>query len=254
MHDMGMDGATDWREAAASALDWWREAGVDVVVADAPRDWTRRDDAQGASNAGSQAADSDAPVQGEAEAEMPLPATLEGFVDWRFGSGAPEADWGEPVLSPSGNPNAALMVLTDLPEAGDGTGGTLLGGDAGRLFDRMLAAIGEDRESIYLAPLCAARPITGQIPREAEALLARLALHHIALAAPQRVLLLGQAVSRAIVGSDSGAVRGCLQPLNYPGGQSQAIASFQPRFLLNRPAAKADAWKDLQLLIGGQTV
>jgi len=31
----------------------------------------------------------------------------------------------------------------------------------------------------------------------------------------------------------------------------QAVASFHPRFLLERPAAKAEAWKDLQLLIQG---
>ena len=31
----------------------------------------------------------------------------------------------------------------------------------------------------------------------------------------------------------------------------QAVASFHPRFLLERPAAKAEAWKDLQMLIEG---
>jgi DNA polymerase len=31
----------------------------------------------------------------------------------------------------------------------------------------------------------------------------------------------------------------------------EAIASFHPRFLLERPAQKAEAWRDLQLLIEG---
>jgi DNA polymerase len=31
----------------------------------------------------------------------------------------------------------------------------------------------------------------------------------------------------------------------------EAVASFHPRFLLEKPAYKAEAWKDLQMLIGG---
>jgi uracil-DNA glycosylase family 4 len=244
LRDMGIEGATDWREAMASALSWWQDAGVDIVVDEAPRDWTARDTA----------APARAPPSREAEPvpeEMPLPATLEAFVDWRFGGDAPEAAWGEPVVHVSGDPAAALMIVTDMPESGDCDAGALLTGDTGRLFDRMLAAIGHDRASVYLASLCIARPVTGLVPREIEERLAELARHHVALAAPRRLLLLGQTVSRAILGADAGWGRGRLQRVNYQGGQSEAVATYHPRFLLTKPAAKAEAWKDLQLLIGG---
>ena len=36
---MGADQNHDWAKIAASALDWWREAGVDTLVEDAPFDW-----------------------------------------------------------------------------------------------------------------------------------------------------------------------------------------------------------------------
>ena len=36
---MGADQNIDWIAAAASALDWWRDAGVDVVVDDAIVNW-----------------------------------------------------------------------------------------------------------------------------------------------------------------------------------------------------------------------
>lgn len=242
---MGIEGATDWREAMASALAWWQEAGVDIVIDEAPRDWTAREP-----NAPAKATPI-ARAEMAAE-EVPLPATLEAFLDWRFGGDAPEAAWGEPVVHVCGNPAAPLMIMTDIPESGDCDAGTLLTGDAGRLFDRMLAAIGHDRGSIYLVSLCIARPVTGMVPRETEGRLAELARHHVALAAPQRLLLLGQTVSRAILGADAAAGRGRLQHVNYQGGQSQAVMTHHPRFLLNKPAAKADAWKDLQLLIGGQ--
>lgn len=229
----------------ASTLAWWEEAGVDIVIDEAPRDWTARE----VSVAAKLAPAEQIPV---VEQEKPLPATLEAFVDWRFGGDAPETAWGEPVVHVSGDPASPLMIVTDMPEGGDCDVGALLSGDAGRLFDRMLAAIGHDRASIYLVSLCIARPVTGLVPREIEARLAELARHHVALAAPKRLLLLGQTVSRAILGSDSRTGRGRLHLVNYQDGQSEAVATYHPRFLLTKPAAKADAWRDLQLLIGGQ--
>lgn len=236
----------DWRAEAASTLEWWRDAGVDMLVEEDARDWTARDVAPAVASNALQ------PVAlAEPEPETPLPATLEAFIDWRFGSGAPELGWVEPIVMPTGSPAAPLMVVTDFPES-EGEAPSLLAGPAGRLFDRMLAAIGLDRDSVYFAPLCAARPITGSVPREVEERLGVLIRHHIALTEPKKLLLLGQTVSRAVLGADSGLQRGRLQPVNQENGQSLMVATFHPRFLLTRPAAKADAWKDLQLLLEGQ--
>ncbi len=237
----------DWRAEAASALNWWREAGVDVLVDDEPRDWTARPAAT---------AQPDAPPRpgpAEPEPEAPLPATIEAFLDWRYGAGAPEAAMGEPLVPAEGDVAAPLMIVTDLPEFDGGTP-ALLDGAAGKLFDRILAAIGQSRESVYLVPLCAARPITGQVPRDLEGKLGEILRHHIALAAPKRLLLLGQATSRAVLGTDADKNPEGLTAFNYSGGQSDVVAIRHPRFLLNRPGAKADAWKDLQLLIGGQSL
>lgn len=244
---MGIEGATDWRAEAASALNWWRDAGVDVLVEDDPRDWTARP---------APTAQPDAPVRvapAGPEPEAPLPATIEAFLDWRYTAGAPEASLGEPLVPAEGDAAARLMVVTDLPEF-DGSALSLLGGRAGALFDGILAAIGQSRDSIYFVPLCAARPITGQVPRDLEDKLGEILRHHIALAAPPRVLLLGQATSRAVLGTDAANNSDGLSPFNYSGGQSGVVAIRHPRFLLNKPVAKADAWKDLQLLIGGQSL
>ena len=237
----------DWRAEAASALNWWREAGVDVLVDDDPRDWTARP----APTAQPEAAPRPGPAAPEPEA--PLPATLEAFLDWRYGASAPEAVLGEPLVSAEGNVSAKLMIVTDLPEF-DGSTPALLDGAAGRLFDRILAAIGQTRDSVYLVPLCATRPITGQVPRDLEEKLGEILRHHVALAAPPQLLLLGQSTSRAVLGTGADKNPEGLTPFNYSGGQSAVVAIRHPRFLLNKPAAKADAWKDLQLLIGGQSL
>jgi DNA polymerase len=143
------------------------------------------------------------------------------------------------------------MILIDMPEASDTASGQLLSGDPGALFDRMLGAIGRDRTTIYLASLCPARPPGGILGDAMLAPLARIARHHIALVAPKRLWLMGQAVSRALAGPDASPSAGRLLQINHDGGNVTGVASFSPRFLLQRPKMKAAAWADMQALIEG---
>ncbi len=244
---MGADQNIDWRMMAASALEWWRDAGVDTLVDEAPRDWSAAPPAPPAPPARRPGAPTVAsPVA------VPLPATLAAFAAWRSGPDAPEASWPGKPIAASGDPAADIMILADVPDREDGDTGTLLSGAAGRLFDRMLAAIGRDRASVYLAPMCGVRPVAGRIAPEIEARLGEIARHHVALVAPRRLLLLGNAPSRALIGADVARARGSLQLVNLDGGVSlEAVASFHPRLLIERPAEKARAWKDLQMLIAG---
>lgn len=239
---MGAEPNHDWRMAAASALEWWRDAGVDTLVDEAPRDWLAREVVARAPAAATEAV---APAAAHA-----LPASFDEFIAWRISTAAPDAGWGKPV-APIGPAGAELMVLLDLPEVEDSASEMLMSGPAGRLLDRMLLAIGRSRATVHLATLAVARPAAGQIPGESEAQLAEIALHHVGVAAPKSLLLLGQAASRALLGTDGWSGRGGLRTVNHSGGIIPALASLHPRFLLERPAAKAEAWKHLQLLIGG---
>lgn len=238
---MGDNRNIDWAAATASALEWWNDAGVDILVDDLPRDWLA------------------APVA-PAPAAIPtpvaptgpmLPDTLAAFLDWRRGNEAPEAGWSGVHLAASGPADAAVMVLVDCPDRDDGQADCLLSGMAGRLFDRMLAAVGLSREVVHLAAVCGKRPASGRAAREVEERLAEIARHHVSLVAPKRLLLLGDAASRAILKTDRHAAQGRLHLFNHRSGQSQAVATFHPRFLLEKPMCKADAWRDLRLLVEG---
>ncbi|QNE31852.1 uracil-DNA glycosylase [Sphingomonas sp. NBWT7] len=245
---MGADQNHNWQALADSALEWWRDAGVDTLVGDAPFQWLS-DEAAHEEAVASPAARAPA-VSASALPAAALPATAEEFLRWRIGEAAPEAGWGGALVAASGPVTADLMVLIDCPErdAGD----SLLGGAAGRLFDRMLAAIGRSRDDVHLASVCARRPTAGRMPRDLEARLSEIARHHAGLVAPKRLLVLGDAASRAILSANVMAARGGLHVLNHDGGRVTAVAaSFHPRMLLERPALKAESWKDLQLLIGG---
>lgn len=242
---MGADQHHDWHAQIASALDWWRDAGVDVAVQDAPRDWLAPLPI---------AVTLAKPIVAPTVAAPPLPATLAAFASWRTGEAAPERGWGGRLFAAEGPVDAALMVLIEMPEREDAAEGRLLSGASGRLFDRMLAAIGLDRGAVHLASVACARPVSGRIPRDQVEPLGIIARHYVSLVAPRYLLLLGNCASRTILDGDCTNLRGRLHALNHAGptdgGTTMALASFHPQLLIERPAQKAEAWKDLQLLLG----
>ncbi|MBC2777638.1 uracil-DNA glycosylase family protein [Parasphingopyxis marina] len=229
-----------------SALDWWREAGADVIVGDEPRGWLTESKplAPKAPTKGAPVAVDTPPVP------VAMPSALAEFRPWLLDATIIEAPR-EARLDAAGDPASGLMVLIDMPEQGDESAGKLLSGEAGLLFDRMLAAIGRDRASIYLAAFSPARVLGGALNETAFAALADAAKRHVALAAPRQLLLMGEAPSRAFCGVSLNEARGKQRVLNHDGGTVSAIATFHPRFLLQQPRLKAQSWKDLQMLVEG---
>jgi len=237
----------------ASLLDWWRGAGVDSLVDDAARDWLKPPEPIAARLAA-------IPNEPTAHAPVPaapvaqhLPETLDALLAWLAVDAAlPLAGPAQRRIAPSGSHAAELMIVTGQPEIGDAEAGQLIAGPAGRLFDRMLAAIGLDRATVWLAPLSGSRAPGGRIDADALSALTRIMIHHIGLAKPRRLLIVGDEASRALLGTAVAGARGRKHALNHNSGTVPAVATFHPRFLIQQPARKAEAWKDLRLLIGEQ--
>ena len=225
--------------AAISGLSWWADAGVDTLVDESPRDWLRP-----------KAFEAPAPPPPIEPADEELPGQLDLFQAWlassdRLTFAAPSA----PRICPAGDPASGLMILADMPSGEDCAAGTLISGEAGRLFERMLAAIGRDRGSIYLAALSCIRSPSGQLNSEAVKSCAALARHHVGLAAPKAVLLFGDSCARALLGLSVAQARGRWHAIATHAGPVKALATISPRQLLESPRLKALAWADLQMLI-----
>lgn len=243
-------------DEARSAVDWWLTAGVDTLIEERPRDWLAT------LRAAVARAQARVPDVVEAGAPAPsLPADMDALHrHLREHPDMPFAGAGTTRILPSGDPAAGLMMLADMPTAEDAAGGQIFSGECGALFDRMLAAIGRDRSSVYLATLsCLAAP-GGRLDADNAQKCGTLARHHIGLAAPKRVLLLGEAATRVMTGLALPAARGRLHAIDLgedsgtsPLGTTRvnAVATYHPRYLLQRPSAKAGTWADLQLLAQG---
>lgn len=247
MIDMGLKSSFSSAFEASNLIDWWREAGVDELVDEHPRDWLAK--------AVASPKPTTAPVV-KAMTAAPLPNELSAFVEWLMHDEA--VPLGEPAarrVAPIGAAGAPLMIVADVPEAGDVESGQLLSGEVGALVDRMLAAIGRRRADAYVATVAPVRPANGRLDDAAITLATATTQRHVQLVAPDRLWLMGRAASRAVLGLDDVAASGQLHTVNLNGVSMKAIATVHPRILLTEEQAGGErkhrkrVWADMQRLI-----
>ena len=223
--------------AALSALDWWTEAGVDTLVDDSPRDWLA-------------AAPSPMPSRSEAVPASPaaaevMPATLDAFRAFlRTDAAIPGP--ADARIDAMGDPAAGITMVVDMPEAGDRASGSLLSGEVGALFDRMLGAIKLDRTQVYLIPFSPARPTTGRLGEAHLKQLKPFLLHHIVLAKPRKLLLLGDAPAQALLGQPAAKMRDAVHQTSVGTLSIPTVATIHPRLVAMKREWRPLIWADLQ--------
>lgn len=236
-----------------SYLSWWQQAGAADAVSDTPFDWltaptsvTRTVTAPTPPSPANDGAGRAAAVVGHL-VDTAIPSTLAEFDRWWLAEkGLSGGDWAGPRISATGPAHAPLMLLADVPDSDDLKAGHLFAGAAGELLDAMLAAIGMSRDNVRIAALTATRPAGGRIDPAMTIALANLAIAHIRLAAPQRLLLLGGQTSLILTGEQVASSTDQYK-VNHPGATLAPYAIHHPRMLLERPSLKRHAWSVLKL-------
>lgn len=248
-----------WRDAVTAALDWWRNAGVDHAFVDDPQDWlsAARQPKEAAPLAPMKplrelaAERDDSPKVAKVGAKADWPTTLEAFGPWWLAEPA-LAPAGMQRLPPVGAQGADLMILVPMPSADDE--GALLSGRAGRLLDAMLAAFGLDRPRTYLASALPAHVPMPDWQLHRESGLGEVLLHHIALAAPKRLLILGASGISALLGNDPPNLAQSLRAINQEGRPLPALPAWDLEAMLQRPALKAGFWSRWLEWTGTETI
>ncbi len=159
------------------------------------------------------------------------------------------------VVFGDGNPRAELMFIGEGPGESEDLQGLPFVGRAGELLTRMIAAMGFDRQNdVYIANIVKCRPPGNRNPEENEAAACLPWLERqIELIQPKVLVLLG-AVPLLYLLNKRGITKLHGQWFDYKG--IKALPTFHPAYLLRNPPAKADAWKDLQVVMRefGKTV
>ncbi len=144
-----------------------------------------------------------------------------------------------------GDQQAQWLFVGEGPGAEEDARGEPFVGQAGKLLDNMLAALGLDRQrSVYIANAVKCRPPNNRTPEAAEMAACRPYLERqIALLQPRIIVLLGKAAVHSVLGVDKtlGSLRG--QRFEYAG--IPVVVTYHPAYLLRNLPDKAKAWEDL---------
>lgn len=152
-----------------------------------------------------------------------------------------------------GNPEADIMVIGDVPAEEEDRQGVPFVGASGQLLDKMLAAIGLDRTSVYLTNLVFWRPPGNRTPSEVEiAACLPFTEQHIRLKAPKLIILFGSLTTKTLLRTKEpfSKLRGRWQ--DYAPAMAEAdsatikcLPMYHPTYLTRQPSAKRQAWADL---------
>ena len=144
-----------------------------------------------------------------------------------------------------GDEQAEWMMVGEAPGAEEDARGEPFVGQAGRLLDSMLAAVGLKRgANVYIANVLKCRPPGNRNPEPFE--VGQCSPHlirQIALIQPKLILALGRFAAQTLLGTDASiaSLRGRL--FQYQG--VPLIVSYHPAYLLRTLPDKAKAWEDL---------
>jgi DNA polymerase len=146
-----------------------------------------------------------------------------------------------------GNPQARVMFVGEAPGRDEDIEGLPFVGRSGKLLDRMMAAIGLDRSSAYIANVVPWRPPGNRTPTPQEsAVCLPFTLRQIELADPDILVCLGSPSTQTLLNSKDGILktRGRWLPFYTGTREIRAIATLHPAYLLRQPVQKRFAWRD----------
>jgi DNA polymerase len=147
-----------------------------------------------------------------------------------------------------GNPQAPVMLVGEAPGSEEDRMGKPFVGRAGQLLDRMLGAIGLDREQVYIANMVPWRPPGNRNPTPEELVQCMpFLVRQVELVAPRILVTLGNTPTQALFGTSLGItrMRGQWRELSVGRHQARALPMLHPAFLLRTPGAKSQTWADL---------
>tara|TARA_B100001179_G_C18575636_1_gene397396 strand:- start:870 stop:1577 length:708 start_codon:yes stop_codon:yes gene_type:complete len=148
-----------------------------------------------------------------------------------------------------GNPSAELMFVGEAPGRDEDTQGIPFVGRAGQLLTKIIEAIGQSRESVYIANVIKCRPPQNRNPEEDEVETCEPFLfRQIDVIGPRVIVALGAFAAKTLLGSDSPISK--LRGREYEYRGATLIPTFHPAYLLRNSKGKREVWEDMKRVRG----
>jgi DNA polymerase len=147
-----------------------------------------------------------------------------------------------------GNPDARLVLVGEAPGREEDLRGEPFVGEAGRLLDRILAAMGMCRADTYICNVLKCRPPNNRDPMPEEvATCEPFLLRQIAAIKPQVIVGLGRFAVHSLLKTrvPISQLRGEWQ--DYHG--IPLMPTYHPAYLLRNPEGKREVWEDMKAVL-----
>ena len=148
-----------------------------------------------------------------------------------------------------GSGTARLLLIGEAPGADEDRSGIPFVGRSGQLLEKMLKAIGFDRNECFITNVLPWGPPGNRTPTEGEiAVCLPFLKRQIDLVSPEAIMILGGSAANALLdnGEPISRMRGkWLEYKKSDGGKVPVLASFHPAYLLRNSGQKAKAWVDM---------
>lgn len=151
------------------------------------------------------------------------------------------------VVFGEGNTNSDLMFIGEVPDDEEDRTGSPFTGKAGDLLTKMIAAMQFNRQDIYLTNIIKCHTPNNRNPEDDEANCCLTYLtQQIEIIKPKIIILMGAAPIWFLLRKKGvSKLHGQWDEFNG----IKVMPTFHPSYLLRNPAAKREAWNDLQLVM-----
>ncbi len=149
------------------------------------------------------------------------------------------------IVFGEGDPNARLVFVGEGPGYDEDRQGRPFVGEAGRLLTKIIEAMGETRDSVYICNVVKCRPPENRTPEPDETAACLPFLNRqLAAIQPDVICALGAVAARALLKTDRPISR--LRGRFHDRDGVRLMPTFHPAFLLRNPDRKREVWEDMK--------
>jgi uracil-DNA glycosylase len=141
-----------------------------------------------------------------------------------------------------------ICFVGEAPGADEDASGEPFVGKAGQLLNKIIAAMGFQREQVYICNTIKCRPPNNRVPTPEERSNCREYFEQqIAMVRPKYIICLGATAAQSVLGTTLGI--GKLRGRMHRFQDIPVICTFHPAALLRNESWKKDTWDDMKLLL-----
>lgn len=151
------------------------------------------------------------------------------------------------IVFGEGSPAARLVFAGEGPGRDEDSSGRPFVGRAGKLLDRIIAAMGFSREEVYICNVVKCRPPNNRTPEDGEMRTCGQFLEkQLQIVHPRHILCLGGTAARYLLGTEQpmGKLRGRF--FDHPATGARIMPTYHPAYLLRNEDAKRPVWEDVK--------